>query len=72
MPAVQHFEDVALEVAATIPGAPSDSHAFGTLLLSVMHMFDSEAVTDVVVQSPEIEDARQAWAVEILKRELGL
>ena len=35
-------------------------------------MFDSEAVTDVVVQSPEIEDARQAWAVEILKRELGL
>ena len=66
VPAVQHFEDVVLDVAAIIQGAPADSHAFGTLLLSVMHMFDSEATTVPILGSPAIEATRHAWAVQLL------
>jgi len=69
---LRRFELAILDVAQAIGGDVADPDRLGMVVLSLMHMFDIEAVTDVVVQSPEIEDARQAWAVEILKRELGL
>lgn len=39
----------------------------GTTVLSLLHMFDSEAVTVAVQQSPQIEAVRLRWAEDILR-----
>jgi hypothetical protein len=43
----------------------------GVVLLSLMHMFDSEAVTTAVHPNPGIEEARIAWTADLLRRELA-
>ena len=70
-PAVQFYEDSIIEVAAQLPGAPRDVKSFGTLVLSLIHMFDSEASTQVIVASPEIEGIREAWAIKLLQQALN-
>jgi hypothetical protein len=69
-PAVKQFENTIFEVAAHLPGAPGDSRAFGTLLLSMLHMYDSEATTIRIVETPDIERARFDWAVALLREQL--
>ena len=38
-----------------------------TIVLSIMHMFDSEALTVTVKPNPEIEAARITWATRVLR-----
>ena len=66
-PAVQSFEDAIMEIAAQMPGAPEDSREFGTLVLSSLHMFDSEAICVPIVHNEDITQRRHDWAVELLR-----
>ena len=50
---------------------PAAAGAAAVVLLSVMHMFDSEAVTVVVYGNQAIEAARVEWAARMLERELA-
>jgi AcrR family transcriptional regulator len=53
--------------------APSEQRAarVGMIVLSCLHMFDSEAVTSAVYPNPGIEAARAAWAADLLRTELA-
>ena len=42
-----------------------------TTVLSLMHMFDSEAVTRLAKQSPAIEQQRLEWAIQTLEHALS-
>jgi len=66
-PAVRGFEDAVMTVAEKLPQVAMDSREFGTLILSFLHMFDSEASTVVVFETPEIEAYRHRWCVELLR-----
>ena len=69
---LERFERGLLETAREIFSFPEErARRLGTIILSVMHMFDSEAVTFAVRPNPEIEDERAAWVAEILRRELA-
>ena len=41
-------------------------------MLSVMHMFDSEAITSAVYPNPELEQRRVAWATGLLSAALAV
>jgi AcrR family transcriptional regulator len=69
-PAVLYFENTIMEIAAKFPGAPKDTRKFGTLILSLLHMFDSEATTTVMFVTEDIEKMRHEWAVSILREAL--
>lgn len=69
-PALKHFETAIMEIAGELPGAPADRHAFGTLILSILHMFDSEAMAAAVLHTQDIIDQRHRWAVEQLRQAL--
>lgn len=69
-PAVQSFEDAIMDVAAKIPGAPEDTRAFGTLILSILHMFDSEAICVPIVHNRDVTEIRHDWAVKLLRNAL--
>jgi len=71
VPAVQRFEDAIMNVAAAVSGRPSGDREFGTLVLSLLHMFDSEATTSVVFETKDIETIRHAWAVDLLRQALS-
>ena len=43
----------------------------GTLILSLLHMFDSEATASTIIRTEDIEEIRHAWAVDLLKHALG-
>ena len=45
----------------------ADRLEVGTTVVSLLHMFDSEAVTVAVQQSPQIEAVRLRWAEDILR-----
>jgi AcrR family transcriptional regulator len=49
-----------------LPGSPDETLEAATVVLSLMHMFDSEAVTVVVKPNPQIETARLRWAADVL------
>jgi AcrR family transcriptional regulator len=66
-PAIQTFEDAIMDFAAKLPNGPKDKKAFGALLLSIIHMFDSEAVTAATLVSEDVEDIRHDWAVKLLQ-----
>lgn len=71
-PSLQAFEQALLATAATVLDAPPQAHdRVGVVALSIMHMFDSEAVTTAIYPNPDIEAARVEWASELLRRELG-
>ena len=69
-PAIQTFEDAVMDFAKKLPGGPKDKKAFGVLLLSIIHMFDSEAVTTATLVSKDIEDLRHDWTVQLLQAAL--
>jgi AcrR family transcriptional regulator len=71
-PAVQQFEDTIFEMATELAGEHGDRGALGTLLLSILHMYDSEANTVRIVLNEDIEHSRYDWAVKLLLDELQL
>jgi AcrR family transcriptional regulator len=50
-----------------LPGTPEQTLETVTIVLSIMHMFDSEAVTVRVKPNPQVEAARVAWATRVLR-----
>lgn len=58
-------------VQALAPVPPERELRAVTAVLSVMHMFDSEAVTVPIKASADIEQARLDWAAEFLAAELS-
>lgn len=54
-----------------LPADHPDPEGAEVLVLSILHAFDSEAVTRRVHASPDVEERRLAWAVATLERELG-
>ena len=69
-PAVQSFEDAIMAIAANLPGTPDDTRTFGTLILSLLHMFDSEAICVPIVHNKDITQRRHEWAVNLLRAAL--
>lgn len=67
------FEAAILELCARSLGlGEAAAQPAAVVLLSVMHMFDSEAVTVVVYGNAAIEARRIEWATGMLERELGV
>ncbi len=64
--AVARFEGAIVEAVAELTGQAERTGA-ATVVLSLMHLFDSEAVTVRVKRSPDIEAARVRWAADVLK-----
>lgn len=70
--ALERFEQTLICTGAEVFGLDArDRDAFGVVLLSVLHMFDSEAVTTAVFPNPAIEQAREAWVTQLLTRSLN-
>lgn len=70
---LQSFEQRLIDTAAAMLGLdPSVAERAAVVLLSVMHMFDSEAVTVTVYTNESLETARIRWATEMLGRELAV
>lgn len=68
---LERFEQALLETARRVLAVSgSKAERVGMVLLSCMHMFDSEAVTAVVYPNPAIEAARTRWVAGILHAEL--
>ncbi|MCA9559602.1 MAG: hypothetical protein KC583_13680, partial [Myxococcales bacterium] len=66
---LRDFEAAVLAaVQAMVPVHPDREAAVAAAMLSVMHCFDSEAVTVAVYGNPAIEAKRLAWAAETLRR----
>ena len=63
------FEQSLLRTAAAVFGTHDER--LGVLTLSIMHMFDSEAVTTSVYPNPDIEEERIRWATDLLRTALG-
>ncbi len=70
-PAVHRFEDAIMTVAQTLSGRPEGDREFGTLILSMLHMFDSEATTIVIFETDDVEAFRHDWAVQLLRSALA-
>jgi AcrR family transcriptional regulator len=58
----------AVRRTAQVP--PDREPVVAAAVLSVMHMFDSEAVTVAILRNPELEAARVAWAATALRQTL--
>jgi AcrR family transcriptional regulator len=69
-PTLKKFEQDLLQAFGKLGGA-SRSQRLGTILLSLMHVFDSEAVTVAVYGNPPLEADRVEWLTELLVRELA-
>lgn len=71
-PAVQHFETAIMDIAAILPTTLDNPRALGTLLLSILHMFDSESTTWAILQTEDVLEIRHEWAVRLLRDALDL
>ena len=69
-PAVQRFEGAIMQTAESLLGRPDEERRFGTLLLSLLHMFDSEATTAVIFETEDVERIRHDWAIDLLRQAL--
>lgn len=67
-PLLGAFEQALLDAGAQLFGRRDET--FDTIVLSIMHMFDSEAVTTAVYPNPAVEAARTRWVAELLRAEL--
>jgi len=69
-PTLQAFE------AGLLDGVPnaqaSSSSRIGTIMISLMHLFDSESVTIAVYGNEALEGDRVEWLTGMLRRELAL
>ncbi len=69
-PTLQAFEAGLLDgVSAT---QASSSSRIGTIMISLMHLFDSESVTIAVYGNEALEGDRVEWLTGMLRRELAL
>ncbi|MFT6398852.1 MAG: hypothetical protein ACJAYU_003614 [Bradymonadia bacterium] len=69
---LETFEAAILDVVKyALPIREGQELRMAAVVLSVMHMFDSEAVTIVVKPNPALEAARVEWATALLQRELA-
>ncbi len=70
---LQSFERRLIDTAAQFLGLdPRTAERVAVVLLSVMHMFDSEAVTVTVYANERLERERVRWATQMLARELAV
>lgn len=70
--ALARFEAGLLDAAQAVFEVPDERMVrFGAIVLSLMHAFDSEAVTVGIVPNDAIEAQRVAWAVEVLRAEVA-
>lgn len=69
-PPVKRLEEGIMEIASLIARDEASVRPLGTLLLSLLHMFDSEATAATILQTEDIEEIRHGWAVDLLKRAL--
>jgi hypothetical protein len=60
------FEGALLDTIGHLTGSPPNPRV-GAIILSILHVFDSEAVTVAIVPNPELEAARLQWAEEVLR-----
>lgn len=68
---LQRFEAALIEHAGDFLGVDATAaERASTVILSIMHMFDSEAVTVVVYDNPRLEAERMRWAAQMLAREV--
>jgi len=66
-PTLARFEAALLEAAAGAFGVDTRQPQVAAVVLSLLHIFDSEAVTVAVLENPAVEAARVKWAVGLLK-----
>ena len=69
-PSLKAFEGALLDGLPGV-GMPS-SPRVGTIMLSLMHLFDSESVTIAVYGNEALEGDRIEWLTGLLRRELPL
>lgn len=69
-PKLKAFEQDLLRTLSTIGDGAGSSVRIGTILLSLLHVFDSEAVTIAVYGNPALEADRIEWLAGLLVREL--
>ena len=70
-PSVKQFEEALLSTTYKLLGVDGKrAERLGMVVLSIMHMFDSEAVTVTVYPNAALEAQRVEWASELLRREL--
>ena len=70
---LDRFEALLLQASVSFLGLADEdaaAHA-GMVLLSVMHMFDSEAMTVDIHANDPLEQRRVDWAAQMLARELS-
>jgi AcrR family transcriptional regulator len=71
-PLISDVYGITMEMAGLIPATERhDPTDFRTLVLSLVHLFNGEALSRMVVQMPEIEERRLAAAGELLSRLLS-
>lgn len=70
-PKLKAFEQDLLGTLGKIGGDAVSNQRLGTILLSLLHVFDSEAVTIAVYGNPSLEADRVEWLASLLIRELG-
>jgi AcrR family transcriptional regulator len=71
--ALQAFEAAVLGSVGRWLGVHNAEKAdrLGVIVLSIMHLFDSEAVTTRIYPNPALVARRAAWLGELLRAELG-
>jgi len=67
-PSLSRFEAALLETAGHSFGLDVAKPDVAAMVLSVLHIFDSEAVTVAVLENPKIEAARVRWLTGLLGR----
>jgi len=70
-PTLKSFEQSLLRAVGELDGSLEPSGRVGTIMLSLMHLFDSESVTVAVYGNETLEADRVVWLTELLRRELG-
>ena len=65
------FETAIMDIAASLPSTMDDPRALGTLLLSLLHVFDSESTTWTILQTEDVLQIRHDWAVKLLREAFG-
>lgn len=68
-PVLARYEGALHDLARSLlPEGHPDPRSAEVLVMSVLHMFDSEAVTRRVHSSVDVEEARLDWAIETVQR----
>jgi AcrR family transcriptional regulator len=70
-PTLKNFEQSLLTGLGGLGDRRASKPRIGTIVLSLMHLFDSEAVTVAVYGNPPLEADRIEWLCELLERELA-